>query len=79
MRAFWRASWMRSKISVSDDQRDHLLPENRDVDHLPEKETSSRAANTRVRYVGFGIGGAGNIRRVKPRGVAIVAGEAKDQ
>ncbi|KAL4991431.1 hypothetical protein BDW68DRAFT_173995 [Aspergillus falconensis] len=63
---------------MSDDQRDHLLPEDRDVDQPSTKGTPPRAANSRERYVGFGIGGAGNIRRVKPRGVAIVAGEVKD-
>lgn len=63
MHAFWRASWLKPKVSVSDEQRDHLLPENRDVDHRLDKGTPSRVANTQERYVGFGIGGAGNIRR----------------
>jgi hypothetical protein len=54
---------MKSKVSMSDDQHDHLLPENRDVDNRPEKGNPSRVANTQERYVGFGMGGAGNIRR----------------
>ncbi|KAL4778683.1 hypothetical protein BJX76DRAFT_342686 [Aspergillus varians] len=72
MRPFWKSPWMKSKISLGDDQRDQLLPEKRDVDQLSADEIPSQAAIPRERYVGYGIGGAGNIRRVKPRGAAEV-------
>ncbi|KAL4918594.1 hypothetical protein BDW62DRAFT_200718 [Aspergillus aurantiobrunneus] len=79
MRVFWKSAWMKSKISLSDDQRDRLLPEKRETDQLSIKVTPSQAT-PRERYVGFGIGGAGNIRRVKPRGMPEVepASQVKD-
>ncbi|KAL4924516.1 uncharacterized protein BDV17DRAFT_274187 [Aspergillus undulatus] len=79
MRSFWKSPWMRSNISLGDGQRDHLLPGHREIDQLSAKETPSQAAVPRERYVGFGIGGAGNIRKVKPRGdgVKAVSEEAK--
>ncbi|KAL4906768.1 hypothetical protein BDW74DRAFT_149585 [Aspergillus multicolor] len=78
MRAFWKAPWMRSKTSLGDDQRDHLLSRDRDADQMSQ-ETPTQTVNPQERYVGFGIGGSGNIRKVRPRGAVKTAAEAKDR
>ncbi|KAL4884808.1 hypothetical protein BJY04DRAFT_215257 [Aspergillus karnatakaensis] len=70
MPALWKSPWMRSKISLNDEQHDQLLPEKRDAGQLSVKEVLPQATAARERYVGFGIGGAGNIRKVKTRGGA---------
>ncbi|KAL2831100.1 hypothetical protein BDW59DRAFT_140396 [Aspergillus cavernicola] len=63
MRAFWKSPWMKSKISLSDDQHVELLSKGCDVDQLSTKETPPQVTVARERYVGYGIGGAGNIRK----------------
>ncbi|KAL4805620.1 hypothetical protein BDV18DRAFT_141394 [Aspergillus unguis] len=63
MRDFWRPPWMGSKASLGDDQRDHLLPKTRDVHQTPARATPLPTVKPQERYVGFGIGGAGNIRK----------------
>ncbi|RDW86282.1 uncharacterized protein DSM5745_02924 [Aspergillus mulundensis] len=79
MRALWKAPWMRLKLSISDEQRDHLLSQDRDADQISQ-ETPTQTVNPQERYVGFGIGGAGNIRKVRPHGVVkTAAAEAKDR
>ncbi|KAL3475079.1 hypothetical protein BJX99DRAFT_230533 [Aspergillus californicus] len=67
MRAFWRGPWMRSKLSLSDDQQVELLSKRCDIDQLSAKENSPQAPAPQEHFVGFGIGGAGNIRKVKTR------------
>jgi glucan 1,3-beta-glucosidase len=64
MAPFWKSAWMKSKISLSDDQRDQLLPnKSQESNQRPADETSSQPTASKERYVGFGIGGAGNIRK----------------
>jgi glucan 1,3-beta-glucosidase len=66
MAPFWKSAWMKSKISLSDDQRDQLLPNKSQESNLNQPtadETPSQPTASKERYVGFGIGGAGNIRK----------------
>ncbi|KAL4970154.1 uncharacterized protein BDV14DRAFT_164461 [Aspergillus stella-maris] len=78
MRAFWRSPWMTSKISLGDGQHEHLLPDNQELEQLSTKATQSQGSAPRERYVGFGIGGAGNIRKVKQDCHQTKTVEAKD-
>lgn len=66
MPGFWKGPiWLKAKLDPDDDQRPLLVREMRrscaPTDRVKNPELAPEAPQER--YVGFGIGGAGNIRK----------------